>query len=946
MSSVPTTRPGTAAGRAVRPPLDPEAVQRQVLGGLSFTVPKATPPAGYAAAMTGLAACLVLMAVAYAALLLFLAWLAGWHAYQAVASLGYGPYFLFHVPMAVAGGVMLLFLVKPVFFRPGAKGKGMLTLAADEQPLLFAAVDKLCDATGARRPARIEVDCDPNAHARFDKLADSVRGDGALILRIGLPLAAGLSARQLLGVVGHELGHFNQRRGMAGSYLVRRLTFFFARVVFHRDKIDVAVANLRRNHHGAARLAYYAATALVEPMRGVLWLMVQAANLLTAGAQRRMEHDADDVEAHVAGGAEFVRTAKLLVFLDLAHRRARADLANAYATRQLADDLPRLIVANAKQLREHRSDVLKLIDGMRTRWFDSHPCHADRVAHVGRLEAAGLFECGLPASALFADFRGLCRRATDAVYQGVWDADGRAATKVVPTDELAAEQAGRRAAFKVLRRYFRGHVVAGRPMFPVAEKVDAPVTNVPKAAARLGEARQLVEEASDAGGALMSTIRRYVEAAAIVPIARAQLALCSVFGQNPKTRPLAAKARRLLDEHQPALAETTAILQSFEQTGRDRLTLALRLARSGAVADKLPDAAAGRAAVGRLTAVCGAVEAALPAVAALEQVLPAVRMLCAPYNPKQPYPPLVKQIVARSTEVQKQLRLLRESLGDVPYPFAHGTAGVSLAAHVLSKPIPAPKDPVEMFNVASAAVDRYHEVTFRTLAVLSQWAERAEVAAGLPPLTDVPEPADDGSDTAEKTLETRKTRRYWIAYGGRAVAGLVMLAMLVGLSVAPPTIPSFGGGRSDGDYRYRPAAFSVATATPFRAPSSPAYAAADGPPGFRGYQGHTVEFHPGYAPVVHGPGFTPGAFPTAGNPFPPQPVQPNFGSPSHGVPYRPAVPSYTPPPAYTPGRATGTPYAPPTPRVPTPPQMPRPYTPPAGGFGGGGFRGGAAGGRR
>ncbi len=79
------------------------------------------------------------------------------------------------------------------------------------------------------------------------------------------------------------------------------------------------MAELGRRPHGAPGWRYALAVALVEPMRGVLWLMLTAGELLTCGVLRRMEHDADDVEAHVCGGADFVRTAKLLVFLGIAH---------------------------------------------------------------------------------------------------------------------------------------------------------------------------------------------------------------------------------------------------------------------------------------------------------------------------------------------------------------------------------------------------------------------------------------------------------------------------------------------------------------------------------------------------------------------------------------------------------------------------------------------------
>ena len=120
----------------------------------------------------------------------------------------------------------------------------------------------------------------------------------------------------------------------------------------------------------------------IEAARGVLWLLVILGELLTSGVLRRMEYDADRVMGHVAGCREFVTVHRLTTFLDLAARRARADVADAWEQRRLADDMPRLVVAHARQLARHKDDILKAIDAQTTGVFDSHPCYNDRVAAV------------------------------------------------------------------------------------------------------------------------------------------------------------------------------------------------------------------------------------------------------------------------------------------------------------------------------------------------------------------------------------------------------------------------------------------------------------------------------------------------------------------------------------------------------------------------------------
>src|SRR4051812_25996171 len=157
--------PPAAPRRAAPPPLPPDPAQqrRAILAALNVEVPRTELPPGYGLAMAGLATFLVVITAAYLALVAFLAYLLVWHVWQTTASFSHGPYFLFHVPMAPRGGLLLLSLINPVFFRPRRDEGAILTLVLEEQPLLFAFVKKLCSATGAPEPVAIEIDCEPNA---------------------------------------------------------------------------------------------------------------------------------------------------------------------------------------------------------------------------------------------------------------------------------------------------------------------------------------------------------------------------------------------------------------------------------------------------------------------------------------------------------------------------------------------------------------------------------------------------------------------------------------------------------------------------------------------------------------------------------------------------------------------------------------------------------------
>ncbi len=801
-SAPPVQRRRTGSPRPAK-----DASQR-ILNALDVNVPQQGPPASYTVALGFLVACVVLLPLMYLTLLAFLGWLAVWHVFQAYESLSYGPYIIFHLPMALLGIMLVVFLIKPVFFRKKFETSGVLTLEANDEPLLFAAIEKLCAATGSKMPARIEVDCEANAHARFLRPGDSIKRDGDLVLRIGLPLIAAFSVRQFAGVIGHELGHFNQRRGMTCSYLIRRLTGFFARIVFERDLIDQKLAALRNKRNQWARLLYLVTFALVEPMRGILWLMMLAGELLTCGALRRMEYDADNVEAHLCGFGDFVQTSQSLMMLGIASRQARYDLASSFNQQRLADDLPRLIVLNAQQLAEHHTELMKILECGKTQWFDSHPCHNDRTANAEQLGAKALIDCPDPAVSLFIRFESLCQWATKSMYDGILGETALEGIKLIPTQELADERASYRANTKALGRYLCGHVVAGRPTFP--ESLDPKSISSADALRKVISARNAMEEQSDV---LRATIKQYIESTAILPVATAQLAMCRIFSQNPKSGSVAAKMQKLIRQHGPWRADAIAMLDEFESFGRQRLSCALRLLASSAVAKRMgPELVGGKIAVQQMMSVCSVLEQCLPQVRELSDLVNRLRVFHTAYNPKLPHQPVVTQILATSRAMRKLLANLQSELAATAFPFAHGNeGGITLGDFVVAR-LPNANDPTDTTLAAASALTRYHDVTFRALSILTLWGEKAEKAANLQPLADLP---PDMGDTDTSALSSRRTRKYWLGYGGRAVAGLILVNSLINLSINPPVLPAMPWqSEEDRMYHFQPQAFRVAYQPP------------------------------------------------------------------------------------------------------------------------------------
>src|SRR5437867_5297442 len=143
----------------------------------------------YSAGLAIVAFAMVLLPLLYLALIAFAGWAVLLHLKNDTWILGgSGRAALFRLILylgpAVAGGILIFFMVKP-FFAAKAKTPEPITLDPAKEPLLFAFVKKICRLIGAQPPCRIDVDCQVNASAGLRRGLWSKD----LVLTIGLPLA-------------------------------------------------------------------------------------------------------------------------------------------------------------------------------------------------------------------------------------------------------------------------------------------------------------------------------------------------------------------------------------------------------------------------------------------------------------------------------------------------------------------------------------------------------------------------------------------------------------------------------------------------------------------------------------------------------------------------------------------------------------------------------------
>lgn len=397
-----------------------------ILAAFNGNITRPKTGAFYHGCLFMVAGTMLVLPLLYLSMMAFLAWAIYRHAiYDWKPLLGFdshtgGILFIeilaYFVPL-FAGIVVLFFMLKPLLARRPRHAQPLAMNPADN-PLLYAFISKICDIVGAPAPARIDMDCQLNASAGFRRGFRSMTGHD-LVLTIGLPLVANLSAREFAGVIAHEFGHFTQGAGMRLSYTIRAINFWFARVAYSRDAWDEALENWAAGvRDGRVALIVWSVQIAVWFSRLILKLLVVTSHVIAGFMLRQMEYNADAYQIQVVGSETTEASHRKLATLDAAMGQTYKLIRTRWKKdRCLPDNLCELLRQTHESLPKQ---VLQKIDDMlgfdRTGLFDFHPSAADRIRRARMAGAPGIFHDDRPASSLFASFEHPARFVTLLYY--------------------------------------------------------------------------------------------------------------------------------------------------------------------------------------------------------------------------------------------------------------------------------------------------------------------------------------------------------------------------------------------------------------------------------------------------------------------------------------------------------------------------------------------------
>ena len=715
-----------------------ENVHEDILGRFKGPLPPLRVPFHYRLGLFLIAVAMVLLPLVYIGLIVLTALALHYHATHSYVIFegakggrsGLGALLVYLGPL-VAGGILVFFMIKPLFARRPKRTEPR-RLKRDREQLLFAFVEKVCQAVGAPAPAEIHANSEVNASASFRRGLWSLFG-GDLVLTVGLPMAGGLSVQQFAGVLAHEFGHFAQRAGMRTTYLINWVNAWFQRVVYERDEWDENLVRWSKELDIRIGGVFYLARFFVWLTRRILWVLMVVAHAISCFMSREMEYDADRHEAWLAGSRDFEATYRRITELSCAHQVAQRDLGSFWDEGRLPDDLTGLIVSRTEGMPgEVKKAMEKDLRETATGWFDTHPAGRDRIARARAENAPGVLECPRSAAVLFRDFPGLCKESAKDVYREVLGPKF-SAENLRPLAELLQRQEREKAGGEALQRYFQGRLSPLRPL-PVGQAAEAPASEDALRAAR--------ERMLQAVPAYSAAFKRYDEAdTRILETFQASALLRAGFKPKPadfklllNTADAAIKAR---EKHAAEQTGLVPELEQFESVAAARLLTAVRLLESPDAAAKVPEGAALRDEAAALVPATVRIGGFLPALLELRNTSAALMSLLGQIKGNEENQALIGAVRGQLAKLHKELSSLRQKLGDTPYPFDRVGGPITLTKYAVAH-VPGSDQLGDLLEASRHAMDQLYSLYFRCLARLAFIAEQVEAAAGLPPLPEPP----------------------------------------------------------------------------------------------------------------------------------------------------------------------------------------------------------------
>ena len=653
--------------------------------------------------------------------------------------------------------IVFLFMIKPflIIFRPRPEP---FVVTADDEPGLFAFVERICAVLQAPMPSRICLTTEVNASVTCRHgLLSLFRND--FVLSIGLPLVHGLDLRELAGVIAHESGHFAQATGRRVSYIVITLSNWFWRVVYDRDNFDLTLREWSRNVRILMPLFIIVFFFIGLP-RLILRCLMYIGYLVGCFFIRQMEYDADRYEALISGSKRFETTKWRIALLGAAYDQSIAGLDQAFKDGRLGDNLPTLVATNEKLLKvddrkrirnaiyqpkpdQYGRTFADLLDVL----FNTQPSDLRRIKSVRKIAAEGLFHLDAPSTVLFNDLASHGREVTTKYYRFVLKKRFKRA-KIVDSEQIVRQLEEIIDAGDALDRCFQYAVSFYHP-YTISNR--KPEANRPMAEQirLLQAAREQMEFRTQAAQAAM---KRFDQAQIWRQNANLGASMLRANIANEARRLLMMQVDKvtiatMLRESDKDTRMVQEILDSFRDQATTRFNLALQLLNYDEFREDFNDAEKCAKQIDdllvaqRQIAACHSDINHLAGSSYIWYALTKFR--------KEPSRRMIEFLMSTSERTDFTLHKVHHQLSEVAYPFEHEAGRISIGPYVLEN-MPERDDYMGLLAAANEMYDKTIGLYYRIVGQIASIVQKVEMKAGMPAFPEVPtveEEIGDADDT-------------------------------------------------------------------------------------------------------------------------------------------------------------------------------------------------------
>jgi hypothetical protein len=374
----------------------------------------------------------------------------GWQIYLVTGSMARVGVFQWHmVPELlkfVFMGVTWVFMLRPLRPRP-KHAKVALQISAATQPQLFELIQMLCWHLRANPPSQVWLDTSISVRST---MLGGLTGilTGQTVLHLGLPVVSVITARELSGLLAHELSHNAGGISTIFVHAVREMDAWFFRAALERDTWEAPLNEKPKREsewHNQGR----------KIMRGWMWVakipflfFALASRIVSALTLWLSQRSAAKCGANVIGADMYDRMQRKLALLSGAWKAAEQEIQRGITQHRLPENLSLLmarhVATEAKARASARVEAGEA--GTEQKAKGEKVKGAALVAYLSHLQ---------PAASVMRQFVDLSRQVSCFYYQHELGLNLHE-HRMVADEEVIHQDRREEESLLSIRRYFGG----------------------------------------------------------------------------------------------------------------------------------------------------------------------------------------------------------------------------------------------------------------------------------------------------------------------------------------------------------------------------------------------------------------------------------------------------------------------------------------------------------